>query len=305
MDEIRRRAFILEPGESLLLAGSSLEVALRYGMWERFTQLPTDAITSNPIVATPLVDYPADGHPAQVWPQVNPACLWHPLMWLPERLAGRYQIEAEDGTTSVEDDDTWAARVCLELSVSGMYDAISGTWVDVLAMYDLDVDDEATLDRIRRWQTGNADPILDAIDLAPELDVDDRHWALASVTALMPDLLPASWAMLANDLLETIDEVADPGNPAVDSNPTGIYSAAGTIISLGKSLLADPRARLGEEFWDEQELSLLLVDPEDFASVLDGPVAAISAALYELREANWPHLAALEDAGMEPQDAPV
>ena len=304
MVEIRRRAFILEPGESLLLTQGSLEVALRFGMWERFTQLPARAIVTNPIAAAPLIDYPPQGHPAQVWQQVNPASLWHPLMWLPARLAGRYQIEAEDGTTTTEDDDTWAVRVCLELTLSGMYDPESGTWVDVLSMFGLDIDDPDVLDRVRWWQTGEPDPILDAIDLATEIDVeDDRHWALETAAALMDDLRPASWALLANDLLATIDEVADPGNPSLDSDPSVAHQAAGTILSLGRSLLSGPGIGLDTQFWDTQDHALAGIAPEDFAAVLDGPVAAVSAALYEVRDANWSHLDALETAGREPQVA--
>ncbi len=305
MGELRRRAFILEPGESLLLAQSSLEVALRYGIFERFTQLPPDAIVSNPIAATPLVDYPPQGHPARVWQQVNPASLWHPLMWLPERLAGRYQIEDADGQSSTEDDNTWAVRVCLELSESGMYDVESGTWVDVLYLYGLDIDDPATLDRIRAWQKGAPDPILDAIDLSGEIDIEDRHWGLETAAALVGDLLPASWAVLADDLLGKIDEIADPANPSLESDPGVTHQAAGTIVVLGKALLSGAGPEVGEQFWDEQDMQLALLDPDDFAGVLDGPIAAISAALYELREANWPHLDALERAGREPQDSPA
>lgn len=303
MDALRRRGFTNEPGESLLLARSSLEVALRYGMWQRFTQLPAEAIVSNPVTATPLIQYPAAGHPARVWQQVNPACLWHPLMWLPDRLSGRYQIQQTDGTTTPEDDDTWAVRVCLELSASGMYDAESATWVDVLSLYGLDLDDPEVLDRVRWWQSGQADPILDTIDLSSHIDVDDRHWALETALAMMGDLLPASYALLANDLLATIDEIADPGNPALDTNPAATHQAAGTVVTLGRTLLAEDNVGLSDGFWAEQELALALLDPDDYAGVLDGPIAAIAAALYEVRDVHWPHLDALEEAGRQPEPA--
>lgn len=306
MDEqLSRRAFILDPGESLLLSRSNLETALRFGLWGRFTGLPKHAIISNPIVATPLVEYPAEGHPARVWPQLNPASLWHPLLWLPERLAGRYQLIGEDGQTVQEDDDTWAVRVCLELSASGMYDVESGTWLDVLARYGLDVDDPATLDRIRLWQAGAADPVLDSIDLSTDIDVEDRHWAVETAMALMDDLRPASWALLANDMLVTIDEIADPDNPSVAVDPTATHQAAATMITLGKTLLADPGIGLHEHFWAEQELALQLIRADDFEAVLDGPIAAISTALYEVRDAHWPHLDALEEAGREPEPVPA
>lgn len=303
MDELRRREFILEPGESLILARSNLETALRFGLWGRFTGLPTGAVVSNPIVATPLTAYPDQGHPAQVWPGINPACLWHPLMWLPPRLAGRYQIVDQDGDQTLEDDDTWAVRVCLELSASGMYDVESGTWLDVLARHGLDVDDPANLDRIRTWQAGASDPILDRIDLSSDIDVDDTHWALETAAALMDDLRPASWALLANDLLVTIDEIADPDNPVAQTDPSSGHRAAGTMITLGKTLLADAAAGLGEAFWVEQETSLGRIRPDDFDAVLDGPVAAISSALYTVRDTHWPHLDALEDAGRTPEPA--
>ena len=301
MDDLRRREFITEPGESMLLARSSLEVALRYGMWQRFTQLPAEAIISNPIAATPLVQYPANGHPAQVWQQVNPACLWHPLMWLPDRLSGRYQIQQPDGTITREDDDTWAVRVCLELSASGMYDTESATWLDVLSMHGLDLDDPEVFDRVRWWQSGQTDPILDTIDLSPHIDTDDRHWALHTALEMMDDLRPASFALLANDLLATIDEIADPGNPALDTNPAATHQAAGTIIILGQTLLSKTAVGLTEGFWAEQNRALTVLDPDDYAGVLDGPIAAIGSAMYEVRDVHWPHLDALEGAGREPE----
>ena len=303
--ELRRRAFILEPGESLLLASSSIEVALRFGMWERFSQLPVTAVVSNPVVATPLVEYPEHGHPARVWQQVNPAALWHPLFWLPDRVSGRYQIQAEDGTVSVEDDDTWAVRVCLELSMSGLYDAETGTWLDVLAMYGLDIDDPAILDRVRWWQAGDPDPVLDSIDLTEQVDVEDTDWALESALAIIGDLRPASWAMLANDLLEKLDEIADPGKTDTQADPTLTHQAAGNIVALGRTLLAAPEVGVGAQFWTEQELALQQIPPVDFAAVLDGPIAAMSAALYEVRDANWAHLETLEQYGREGEPVPA
>lgn len=305
MVELRRRAFLLEPGESLLLARSPLELALRYGMWARFTQLPPHQIVSNPLVATPLLNYPPDGHPARVWQQVNPTSLWHPLMWLPGRLAGRYQIQSPDGTTIPEDDDTWAVRLCLELAASGLYDTESGTWLDVLARRGLDINDPEALERVRRWQSGDDDAVLDTIDLSDDVDVTDRHWALETSIAILGDLRPASWALLANDLLATIDDIADPGNPQLDTDPTVTHQAAGTVVTLGRTMLAADGAGLGAAFWDQQFAFLDGIAADDYATVLDGPIAAISTALYDVRDANWWHLDALEDLGREPEQVPV
>ena len=211
----------------------------------------------------------------------------------------------QDGRTGPEDDDTWAVRVCLELSASGLYDAESGTWLDVLARYGLDVDDPTTLDRIRSWQAGASDPVLDTIDLSDLVDIDDRHWALETAIALMGDLKPASWALLANDMLVTIDEIADPDNPTVQIDPTATHQAASTMITLGRALLSDPGAGLGEAFWVDQDTALEAIPTDDFEAVLDGPVAAISTALYEVRDAHWAHLDALEAAGREPEPVPA
>lgn len=306
VETLQRRAFILEPGESLLLAGSALEVALRFGMWERFSAAPQSAIVSNPIIATPLVEYPTEGHPAQVWQRINPAALWHPLFWLPDRLAGRYQIENEDGSITTEDDDTWAVRVALELSASGVYDAESGTWLDVLAMHGLDIEDPATFERVRQWQAGASDPVLDRIDLTDTITLEeDPDWALESALTLMGDLRPASWAILSNDLLVQIDMIADPTNPAADSDPTAVYQAAGTIITMGRAMLPERPTGLGFGFWEGQEKALSEVAATDYAAVLDGPIAGISSALYDVRDANWPHLEALEQVGRAPADSPA
>lgn len=303
VDQSRRRSFLLEPGESLLLARTGVEVALRFGAWERFTRLPASTIVSNPVVATPLIDYPAQDHPARAWQGVNPAALWHPLFWLPDRLSGRYQIQGSDGAVTMEGADTWAVRVCLELSMSGLYDAATGTWVDVLALHGLDIDDPAAIERVSRWQAGAPDPVLDGIDLGPVVDVEDADWALESALALVPDLRPASWAVLANDLLSQLDDIADPGSV---TGGAAAHEAVGTIVTLGRTLLAAPDAGLGEAFWSRQDVELSMLDPGDAAAVIDGPLAEVSAALYDLRDANWQHLAALEAGfGREPEPAPA
>ena len=102
-----------------------------------------------------------------------------------------------------------------------------------------------------------------------------------------------------------IDEIADPGNTDTEADPTLTHQAAGNIVALGRTLLAAPEVGVGAQFWTEQELALQQIPPVDFAAVLDGPIAAMSAALYEVRDANWAHLEALEQYGREGEPVPA
>ncbi|GAB3176156.1 hypothetical protein GCM10027059_50590 [Myceligenerans halotolerans] len=288
----RRKRSLLEPGESLLLPRSALDVALRSTDFVKATGLSPEGVLCTPHVAAPLPRYDAEGYfPAR--DAVVPAALWHPLFWLPPEVAGRYVLELDDGATMVEPDEIWALRLVLQLSVSGLYDVASGTWTDVLAGHGLDTADDRSLARLRQWQSGRNDDVLDGIDLTGAFDVpgQDPHWALQSALAIMDDVVPAATALLADHLITVLD---------LDTDLTA--QSVTTALLLGDALLAQD-SPLGHEYWSRQMRTLDATDPSSSTAVRH-VAETVREDLYRVREALWPHLAALEAFGREPEPPP-
>ena len=139
--------------------------------------------------------------------------MWHPLLWLPDRLATRYTLVDDNGACSTEPDDIWCLRVCLELQAAGLYDPDTGSWLDVLSLAGLDGDDPDTAGRVDRWLTGGADPVLDRLDLTEHVDrPDDLDWALHAAIDELPAMRVVSWVLTAQDLLDACDALRTGGD---------------------------------------------------------------------------------------------
>ena len=242
-----------EPGEPLEVASSTLRSAARYRTWAADTGIGAEWVTPQPLCCVPLPVYPA-GWPAgrRRWPGLRPAMMWHPLLWLPERLATRYTLLDDTGGRSTEPDDVWALRVCLELQASGLYDADTGSWLDVLSLAGLDGDDPDTATRVAAWLNGRPDQALDGLDLAEHVDrPGDPDWAVFAAIAELPALQVISWAVTALDLLEACEELTETGGDTgrVRRAAAAIAALAGTNLrglpdDGGLSLTGDrdPRA---------------------------------------------------------------
>lgn len=115
----------------------------------------------------------------------------------------QFELDEESGLL-IESDHAWALRVALVLTESGLYhpgtpvrdeqgnvvldasgrpvldpaDENAGTWLDVLAMVDLDPADVADAERIAAWLDGGFDADLDTIDLEPLVATSNPTWAL-------------------------------------------------------------------------------------------------------------------------------
>jgi hypothetical protein len=166
------------------------------------------------MASIPLPRYPADGFAGRRWEGVDPRAMWLPLMWLPTRVALPYLTEDPSlGKAVFEAPDEWAARVALELSASGLYDPETGRWVDVLALHGIDITDEDSVERVGSWLAGSDDPVLDGIDLSDRFtrpDPDEEHWAAEAVEAMGTPLLQSRFALLASDVCEIFDDIANP-----------------------------------------------------------------------------------------------
>ena len=223
-----------EPGEPLEVASSTLRSAARYRTWAADTGIGAQWVTPQPLCCVPLPVYPA-GWPAgrRRWPGLRPAMMWHPLLWLPERLATRYTLLDDAGGRSAVPDDVWALRVCLELQASGLYDADTGSWLDVLSLAGLDGDDPDTATRVAAWLDGRPDPVLDGLDLTEHVDrPGDPDWAVFAAIAELPALQVISWAVTALDLLEACEELTETGGDTgrVRRAAAAIAALAGTNL---------------------------------------------------------------------------
>jgi len=218
-------------------------------------------------------DHTADHRAGRSLPrasEVRPEAMWMPLLWLPPRLENRYTFQIIEGEVSVrtkrtgirpgyavytETDDLWAIRIALELGASGIYDETSGTWLDVMALLDIDVDDPGDVARIAAWLDGGSDADLDLLDSGLEIgslivNPDNPHWALESALTMFDSLLECTWALGADSLLGATDDLVI---DAADTLPEGKSRYIMEMICLmGRTWLAGasiPGEPLNEDDW--------------------------------------------------------
>ena len=232
---IRRLTYMTDPGEPLEVASSVLRSAVRHRVWVTDTGIDPAWIKPNPLCSVPLPTYP-ENWPAGLrrWPRARATMMWHPLLWLPDRLATRYTLLDDDGVSSTEPDDLWCLRVCLELQASGLYDAETGSWLDVLSLAGLDSHDPDTCRRVDNWLTGGSDNVLDRLDLAEHVDrPGDLDWALHAAIDELPAMRVISWVLTAQDLLDACDALTTGGA----GDLARIRRSASTIAMLAETNL--------------------------------------------------------------------
>lgn len=234
------RTFLTLPGEHLLLPPQIMDIPDRHAEFISYTGLsPHDVVTST-MASVPLPRYPADGFSGRRWDGVDPRAMWLPLMWLPTRVALPYLAEDPAlGKAVFESPDEWAARVALEVSASGLYDPDTGRWVDVLALHGIDITDPDSVERVGSWLAGSDDPVLDSIDLSERFTrPGEEHWAAEVVEAMGAPLLQSRFALLASDMCEIFDDLA---NPEVYSNDdlSAVRSLTSHILEMAELELSD------------------------------------------------------------------
>lgn len=305
MIEARRRGIFHVPGEPLVVSSSPIECMERFAAMSEFTGLGPEMLLSTPLITTPLPRYPAEwGEGHRRWPGTRPEAMWHPLMWLPRRVAHRYTLVSnspetgDGGQRRLEGDDAWALRVCLELAAAGLYDEETGEWLDVLSGAGLDVDDDADLARVQEWLDGADDPVLDGIDLAPLLLRDPADWAVAEAAAWMPTMRVMVWGTHADALVEKGDFLLDAIRNGVHLDgggrgPISLASAKGEAATL--LFFARDVFRTIDE---EEGLVWALYEAEaDGAEDLDGLVRVIELAQDRLRALAEMFVPVIEEAG--------
>lgn len=307
---------MMNPGEPLLLCRSTFGAAIRFSEFIEESGVAPRHVLSSILCAMPLPIYTdfgplPDGRPRRRWDGVRAEFMWHPLMWLPRRVSGRYTIsDPATGVASLEDDDLWAIRVAFEMTASGLYDPETGTWLDVLATVGLDTTNDVDLARVEEWLDGADDEVLDSIDLSEYLDVEPPSWALESALALRGDLTRASWALIADDLLDTAEETRAQVGRASD---TEIRIGVRALSRMAESLLTDvpaidddglPIGTPGESHHDyfarvHGEIDVQGHQPDLFT--VSGHLDDLRDRFAAIREAYWPSLDALSNLGPSPE----
>lgn len=239
------RGFFNDPGEPLLATVTPHEAAVRLASFLSISGLTDAAVVTSNTATTPLPLYPAEWpRGRRRWAGLNPTIMWHPLFWLPDRLASRMMLDV-NGDIQVETDEVWAARVFIELTAAGMYREQDGQWVDVLALQGLDSDDPGVQTRIARWVAGADDEQLDAIDLSSRLAVEpDESWSLAAAWDAVQTLRPIAWYVSATSLRDDVDDAMTVSSQVSDEV---LASSVRTIAILARYCFADMEGE--DEFW--------------------------------------------------------
>lgn len=299
--DIKRRQLLTRPGDNLLLSRSAVEVYVRHTEWTEATGLENSRATFNPLCSVPLPLYVAPEAGVRQFPNVKPELMWHPLFWLPNRVAARYNIPSgTEGALEPESDAVRSIRIALELENSGLYSRDEG-WLDILSTVGIDVENDADLGRIEEWQQGAPDELLDSIDLDLYLKLEkDPYWALTAAIALEEPLTQALWAVLSDSLVEFITEIVAPAEGKTQAQLRDGLRLAAVLAGVQLDHVpTDAGEETPEKFWariEEQARNGSFASASEF---LTGPVQEASEWLRLTRETYWEvldELRALETA---------
>ncbi|MFC4225509.1 hypothetical protein [Lysinibacter cavernae] len=236
MSDTKRREFLNEAGEHLFFTRDITEYGDRIVEFSEATGVDPEQLITSPVITIPLLRYLKDDNgDLKRWTGANPAYLWHPIFWLPPRLALRFLFQDEAGDELLETDAEWSIRVALELTTAGLYDPETGTWFDVLSAYDVDVDHPVDQARLASWLQGVADPVLDSINLETYLVQEETQWAMQEAETLVRALAPATWALTADQVGGLIDKIVD--HPA--SDPEELRAGALYMFGLAATGLSE------------------------------------------------------------------
>ncbi|KQO98660.1 hypothetical protein [Leifsonia sp. Leaf264] len=290
--ETRRRQYLTNPGESLVLPLVAHDVIDRRIEWAATVGTPGIDIVTSALVSIPI---PLRAPGAKHHPDTNAAAFWHPILWLGDHLA--HPIPGEPL-------DVWAVRVALELTYTGAYDAETGTFVDILSIFELDSDDPVVQARITEWLAGAPDKELDSVTFAAAFGApEDLGQQLLHATEYTDYLRPASWAVMTNSLLEiSYAAAADP-----EINAEILAAVATRIIHLAQATLGESIPSVEGEvpahsLWQQVLDDTVHWEARPMQANIDGPWNALIESLSSIRSDYWVFVDALREVE---NDAPA
>ncbi len=329
----RRRSFLLDAGQSLLLVDDPVRSAINYGLFKSQVGFTSgdDLVVSrmSPVPFPVRAGRPGDASGRRRVAGVRPEAMWLPTLWLPADVTGRHRFEIRDGEVVDfgvgaprqggpfpegmyrESEELWVIRLCLELSESGVYDPYTGTWLDVLDLVGIDVDEPRSVQRVQAWLDGGADADLELLESGLELgailsDASDPGWALSSALAMYDQLLYCSWALGADSLRDVANDILEDVSDGSGVDPDACRFMLEMVCTLGSTWFAGDRGSPGvtpgdeeSDWWDGASLAI--------SSSTDGIEACRSIAprlvehLTEMRDRFWP----LMESAVEEWAGPV
>jgi hypothetical protein len=178
------------------------------------------------------------------------------------------------------------------MTASGLYDQTTGTWLDVLATVDIDVDQPRGQARVAAWLAGRPDSTLDGIDLTHlTSSQDDPHWSSWAAVDLAPVLRRYSWALGSDALIDTLDSLpAEIDRHGMDRDAA--VAVATTVATVGSTWIDGVPDSDAAETLRQAARQLADGTPSSARALIAGPVARISATLLEIRERFWPAMTA-------------
>ncbi|GAA1937512.1 hypothetical protein GCM10009689_17610 [Brevibacterium antiquum] len=217
--DVPRRQFLLRADDWALLPRDPVTTSRLYADFQEASGIDHEELMTSPMSKLPLPFFHPhlirDGDAYDIrkrFRHINASFMWHPIMWLPTELTKPRFSENDNGyVDAIEDSESAMVRIFLELSAAGMYDTATGGWLDVLGLYGLASTDQRTHSRVAAWLAGEADPVLDSIDLSPYFAYPEaQDWALLTATEIREPLLGASYYRVAEDSLTILDVFSDP-----------------------------------------------------------------------------------------------
>lgn len=170
------RQYLREAGEPLLLPVQATEVCARAAQFiadsrgDGVDGFAAADVWIDPALGHPLPRYAVgDDGDLLPWAGIDPTLLWHPLLWLPKRVALPAKFTFDDGSVEVETLTEWSVRVMLECMQVGLWDVDQG-WADVWSLAGIDSTADGFRERVLAWQAGGDDAELDAVSLESIFD---------------------------------------------------------------------------------------------------------------------------------------
>lgn len=288
MTDAQRISWMVGPGVSLFPA-SSLSTAMgRANLAGQESGLGQEYWAFSPLLQIPV---PVPDVAGARWPGVAPDYLRLPIFWLPKEVAAPVIYHREDGSTFDEPTKAWMLRIGMELTLSGLYDEESGSWLDVLSTFGIDPSEEGFEQRYSSWVAGNPDPQLDAVSLDEYL-VEDRDLVFDIVDAIYDDAGQVGAVVTASSLRADLAKLMANDEPIEIIKQ--VFSVTADLVSENLSNYLPPNRNSEDFIWLLQQVSVgasRLTTAEQAKAI----VAELDVWLGEVEEAYSPAFGRLGD----------